>query len=230
MHISIIIPTLNEERALPGTLANIARCAPGCEVIIADGGSADRTRTVAESFGALPVVWVESSKGRGTQMNAGAARATGDVLLFLHADTHLPPGTPALIEQVLRHPRTLGGFFRIAFAPCAPLADFYAGCYNIRSYFRLFYGDAALFLRREVFEQMGGYPPVPLMEDVEFILRLRGRGKLAYIRAGTVVSSSRRFPSTAAGFKMLGVWFWLHVLMASGVAPEKLVRFYPDMR
>ncbi len=226
MKISIIVPTLNEEKTLPETLQNIAGSAPHCEVIVVDGGSTDRTREAAQAFSGLPVIWLETAKGRGTQMNAGAARAAGEVLLFLHADTHLPPQAEALIEAALCDPRILGGYFRIAFVPRAPLADFYTWCYNLRSHFRLFYGDAALFVRREVFEHLGGYQAALLMEDVELILRLRRAGKLAYVKA-VVRSSSRRFPSTWAGVKMLAVWFWLHVLMACGVSQEKLARLYP---
>ena len=228
--ISIIVPTLNEEKALPTTLQNIAECAPSCEVIVVDGGSTDRTRDVVEAFTALPILWLNAPKGRGNQMNAGAAKASGDVLLFLHADTHLPPHAPMLIENALLAPHQIGGFFRIAFVPRSPLANFYAWCYNLRSHFRIFYGDAALFVRRGVFEQMGGYQAALLMEDFELIMRLRRAGKLAYVRQGTVCSSSRRFPSTWAGVKMLGVWFWLHILMACGVSQEELSRLYPEKR
>ncbi len=230
MKISIIVPTLNEEKALPATLRNIADCAPGCEVVIVDGGSTDSTRDIAAGFAELPVVLLRTPRGRGNQMNAGAAAATGDLLLFLHADTLLPSETPALIEVAMRDPRVIGGFFRIAFVPHAPLADFYALCYNLRSHLRVFYGDACLFLRRDVFEAMGGYQSALLMEDIELVLRLRRAGKLAFIRQGTVRSSSRRFPSTWAGLKMLGVWSLLHLLMAAGVSQERLARLYPDKR
>jgi len=230
MKISIIVPTLNEEKALPDTLRNIAASAPDCEVIIVDGGSTDRTRDVVREFTAIPIVWMEAPRGRGNQMNAGAARATGDVLLFLHADTHLPPDASTLIASALHLSGILGGFFRIAFVPRAPLADFYTWCYNLRSHFRIFYGDAALFVRRDVFERMGGYRAALLMEDIEFILRLRRAGKLAYMQQGTVYSSSRRFPTTWTGLKMLGIWFWLHILMACGVSQEKLARLYPEKR
>ncbi len=230
MKISIIIPVLNEEKALPETLQNIAECAPGCEVLIVDGGSADSTRAIVKDFTGFPIVLLESPKGRGTQMNVGAKQAEGDILLFLHADTHLPPDTPALIERALRDTATLGGFFQIAFVPHSPLADFYARCYNVRSHFRIFYGDACLFVRREVFERLGGYQAALLMEDFELVLRLRRAGRLAYIREGAVRSSSRRFSTTSVGVKMLFVWFWLHILMACGVSQEKLARFYPEKR
>lgn len=163
-------------------------------------------------------------------MNAGAASASGDVLLFLHADTLLPKDAPKMIKDALRSPQVNGGFFRIAFTPSTPLGMFYAWGYNLRSHFRIFYGDAALFVRREIFEQLGGYRVATLMEDVELISRLRRMGRLAYIKRGTVLSSSRGFPKTWSGLKMLGVWFWLHMLLACGVSQEKLARFYPQKR
>lgn len=230
MQLSIIVPTLNEEKALPYTLRNLAECAPGIELIVVDGGSTDGTRDAALASGSTPVLWLDAPRGRGNQMNAGAARSTGDVLLFLHADTHLPPDTPRLVADALRDPRVLGGFFRIAFVPRAPLADFYTWCYNLRSHFRIFYGDAALFVRKDVFERMGGFRAGLLMEDIEMVLRLRRAGRLAYLRHATVKSSSRRFPTTRAGLKMLGVWSLLHLLMACGVRQEVLAKLYPDCR
>ncbi len=230
MKISIIVPTLNEERALPATLQNIAKCAPGCEVIVVDGGSTDGTVEIAARFADLPIVLLNAPRGRGNQMNAGAAVARGEALLFVHADTLLPPGTPELIAAAMSRPGTIGGFFRIAFVPRSPLADFYALCYNLRSHLRTFYGDACLFVNRETFERMGGYQAELLMEDIKLIRRLRRAGRLAYIRRGTVRTSSRRFSTPWVGLKMLGVWMWLHILMACGVSQEKLARRYPDKR
>jgi rSAM/selenodomain-associated transferase 2 len=230
MRLSVIVPTLNEEIELPETLRNLVECAPGSEVIVVDGGSRDRTREVASGFRATPLVWVDAPRGRGSQMNAGAARATGDVLLFLHADTRLPPRTPELIARALADPRVLGGNFRIRFAPRTPLATLYAGCYNLRSRLQIFYGDSALFVRRDVFESMGGYRAAILMEDIELVLRLRRAGRLAHIRGGAVTSSARRFPNAWVALRMLGVWTLLHVLMALGVRQERLAKLYPDVR
>ncbi|HLV80712.1 MAG TPA: TIGR04283 family arsenosugar biosynthesis glycosyltransferase [Chthonomonadaceae bacterium] len=230
MRLSIIIPTLNEERALPDTLLNVAACAPGCEVIVADGGSADRTKEIALG-GILPtILWLDAPRGRGNQMNAAAARAAGDVLLFLHADSQLPPDTPRLITDALSDPRIVGGNFRIQFVPRTPLADVYTWCYNLRTHLRIFYGDSALFVRREVFERLGGYRAALLMEDIEFLRRLRRTGWLAYIRSGTVTTSTRRFPGTLQGVGMLFVWMLLHALLACGVRQEILERLYPEIR
>lgn len=230
MNISIIIPVLNEEKALPATLRNVAECAPGCEVIVVDGGSQDRTREIAQTFEPVPVIWVESARGRGRQMNAGATRATGDVLLFLHADTHLPPDTPALLARALSDPRICGGNFRLQFVPRTLLTALFSGCYNLRSRFRVFYGDSGIFVRREIFERMGGYRAERILEDYEFVMRLRRVGGLVTIREGTVRSSARRFATLRSGVKMLGVWALLHILMLLGVSQERLERYYPPAR
>lgn len=229
-HISIIIPVLNEELAIADTLRNVASCAPDCEIIVADGGSTDSTRKIVQEFQAAPVVWIDAPRGRGNQMNAGAGRATGEVLLFLHADTHLPPDAPTLIAAALTDARCPGGFFRIRFVPRAVMADIFTWGYNLRSNLRLCYGDAALFVRREVFTQMGGYRAELLMEDVEFITRLRRRGAFAYVRQGAVTSSARRFPTFGAGMKMLVVWSLLLVLFACGVKQQYLEKLYPHTR
>lgn len=231
MRISIVIPTLNEERALPATLQNIAECARDCEVIIVDGGSTDHTQEIFASFRDLPMVWMEAPRGRGSQMNTAAAQASGDVLLFLHADTHLPPGAPEMIRNALADPQVLGGNFRVRFAPRTPLANFYAWCYNLCSrHTRVFYGDSALFVRKEVFDRMGGFRAERVMEDFEFVLRLRREGRLVYIRQGTVTASARRFPTTGKGIRMLGLWFLMHILMACGANQKTLERLYPPVR
>jgi rSAM/selenodomain-associated transferase 2 len=230
MKISIIIPVLNEEKALPATLHNVAECAPDCEVIVVDGGSQDRTREIAQAFEPVPVVWVESARGRGRQMNVGAARATGDALLFLHADTHLPPHTPALIARALSDPRVPGGNFRLQFVPRTLLTDLFSWCYNLRSRFRVFYGDSGIFVRREIFEQMGGYRAERILEDYEFVKRLRRVGRLITIREGTIRSSARRFATLRASVKTLGVWALLHLLVLLDVPRERLERYYPEVR
>ncbi len=229
MQLSVIVPVLNEEAALAATLRNVADCLPGCEVIAADGGSTDGTRRVVEQC-SVPVCWLEAPRGRGSQMNAGAKLAKGDVLLFLHADTRLPANALQLIENALQNPAVPGGFFRIAFEPANALARLYAQLYNWRSRLKICYGDAALFVRRECFEQLGGYHADLIMEDIELVLRLRKMGPLAYLREGTVSTSSRRFSNTRSGLKMLMVWFFLHILMALGAPQKTMARFYPEVR
>lgn len=234
MKITVVVPVLNEEERIADTLANLAGCAHGreviVEVIVVDGGSIDRTREVADNASTPWVVWVDAPRGRGNQMNAGAALAAGDVLLFVHADTHLPPDAAGQIVRALGDSRVIGGNFYVEFMPKTGPARFFAWCYNIRSHLRIFYGDSSIFVRREVFERMGGYRAARIMEDIEFVRRLRREGKLAIIRRARVRSSSRRFMTVGSSLRMLVVWSLLHVLMAVGVRQETLEKLYPEVR
>lgn len=234
MFLSIVIPTLDEEAALPQTLESVARAVSEsnlvCEIIIADGGSKDGTRNVATSHFGETLRWVDAERGRGAQMNAGARAAAGEVLLFLHADTRLAAGAPDLIRQALARPRVVGGNFRIRFEPRSPLADFYTACYNLRSLVKVFYGDSAIFVRRDVFERIGGYRHARIMEDLELVRRLRRVGRLVTIRENEVVSSSRRFHNAASGIRALALWTWLHILFYCGASQEALERRYPRVR
>jgi rSAM/selenodomain-associated transferase 2 len=258
MRLSIIIPTLNEEKGITAMLENVAACAPDAEVIVVDGGSADATPELVAQWtaqrnsgettedteehggksgagltsprnGGDPWRLLVSARGRGRQMNLGAAQATGDTLLFLHADTHLPPETVLLLEAALRDPKIVGGNFRIRFTPASPVADFYSVVYNVRSRFGLFYGDSALWVRRSAFEALGGYAQERLMEDFALVLRLRKAGKLTCLPAA-VQSSARRFQGARRNTRALLQWGWLHVLLLLGAGDETLERFYPPVR
>ena len=189
MSLSIVIPTLNEEAALGATLESGCRSAPGSEIVVADGGSRDATLDVARSFPGVRTV--VAPRGRGPQMNAGAAAATGDVLLFLHADTHLPPDAGVLVASALEDPRVVGGSFFLGFDSAHPILRLssIASRLNVRW---ATYGDQAFFLRRSVFEQVGGFAPVPLFEDVELQGRIRRLGRCVKIQR-PVTSSARRF-------------------------------------
>lgn len=236
--LSVIIPALNETENLPHTLA-AARLAlgPGDEIIVADGGSQDGTRQVAEHAGAQVIV---SPRGRGTQMNAGASAARGDAFLFLHADTLLPPDAGAQIRRALENPNTVGGNFTLRFDAPGPLARLFARVYNARSRRqRLFYGDSALWVRREIFDALGGFTEARLMEDYAFCLALRAEARRRHpnlplsqplpLLPSAIVTSARRFRGKRGlALRMLGVWSLLHVLYACGVSPDTLERrFYP---
>lgn len=237
MQLSIIIPTLNEESAIEQTLHNVAACAPGAEVVVVDGGSTDRT---AEKVAALLTRLeaerrcgmcrlIHSERGRGRQMNAGARAASGSVLLFLHADTLLPPDARSLLQRAVNDPRVVGGNFRIRFVPRSFTADLYTAIYNLRTRFRIFYGDSAIWLRRETFEALGGYARDRIMEDLVLVLKLRKAGRLVCLPS-PVESSARRFQGGRRNFRTLLLWGWLHLLLLCGAEDARMERLYPPAR
>ncbi len=231
MRLSLIVPTLNEEAALPATLAAARRACPGTEIIVADGGSADRTRALARDEGAFVI---DAPRGRGRQQNAGAGAAAGDALLFLHADTHLPGGAGAAVARALDDPRVVGGNFRLAFDPPGPGNALFAAAYNLRARgLRHYYGDSCLWVRAAVFRQMGGFREGMLMEDWEWVQRLesrcRARGEQTLQLPLTVLTSARRF-SGRKRWRYLLLWAWLHYLHARGVSGDRLAALYPDTR
>jgi rSAM/selenodomain-associated transferase 2/rSAM/selenodomain-associated transferase 1 len=219
--ISVVIPTLNEEVNLPKTLKSVGRI-PHCEVIVADGGSLDRTVPIAEDWGAQIV---QSDPCRGGQMNEGARRAYGDILLFLHADTILPENYAELIRHSLLNPNVPGGSFGVKFSPTTRHLNIKSKTISWRTtVLRKPYGDQAIFVRASLFRLMGGYADIPLMEDVEFVNRLRQRGKLAFIRE-PVVTDSRLFESRGR-IKVTLRNKLTKMGYALGVSPERLARFY----
>jgi uncharacterized protein len=186
--ISVIIPALNEAETLPAALASVGR-SEDVETIVVDGGSVDETVAVAQSLGARTT---HGPKGRGIQMNLGAAEANGDILLFLHADTRLPPYWADHVRRELAHPGVSAGAFRFrtdghawSFRIIEFLANFRA------TWFQMPYGDQALFVRANLFRQMGGFPDLPVMEDFEFVRRMRSRGRVSITHAHARTSSRR---------------------------------------
>jgi len=236
--LSVIIPALNESTQLPETLSRArALLRPGDEIIVADGGSSDDTREIALRYGAGVV---RSPRGRGTQLNAGANAATGSVLLFLHADTHPPPDAVTLILRALDDPDALGGNFVLRFDAPGLLPQLFATVYNARSRrSRMFYGDSAIFVRRAVFDAVGGYTESTLMEDYALCLALRAEAKRRHpdlplsqtlpLLPAPVVTSARRFHGKRGlAWRMVGVWTLLHLLYALGARSETLERWlYP---
>jgi rSAM/selenodomain-associated transferase 2 len=224
VRLSIVIPTLNEAEQIAATLA--AAAAPGVEVIVADGGSADATVDLARAAGAHVI---SASRGRARQMNAGAAATVGDVLLFLHADTRLPAGFDAAVAAALADPAMVGGRFDVRLEPSTRWLDLVAALINRRSrWSRIGTGDQALFVRRAVFEALGGFPDLPLMEDLALSIGLKRRGGIACLRQ-TVATSSRRWQKDGPLRTVLLMW-WLRFLFWCGVPAERLKRRYADTR
>ena len=227
MRFSIIMPVLNEELVLDAQLARLTRqCAHhDCELLIVDGGSSDRTTAVAQCYGRV----MAAPRGRATQMNAGAAVASGDVLIFLHADTILPDDAFGAIEKALALPQVVGGAFRICFNCQHWPYRLVALSVNMRSHMRkIFTGDQAYFIRSASFKAVGGYPNQPLMEDLEIITRLRKIGKVVLLPQ-YVTTSARRHEKIGLIRSVLLMWY-LRTLYKLGTSPEQLQRMYLDVR
>jgi rSAM/selenodomain-associated transferase 2 len=224
MPISVVIPTLNEAACLPDTLRSLRRHGPR-EVIVADGGSTDGTRAAA----AEADLFLEAPRGRARQMNAGAARASGDVLLFLHADCALEDGALNSAERALRQPGTVAGCFTMTVSAPGPLyriIDVYASA-RVRLT-GLAYGDQGLFLRRALFDRLGGFPQLRLMEDLFFSRLLHRLGRIVVVPRRIFVSP-RRWRRAGPVRQTLRNWA-LTALAAGGVHPDRLAALYPAVR
>ena len=186
--ISIIIPVLNEAAIIEATLEKLT-VNPNLEIIVADGGSQDNTLSIARRLGVKTVV---TSGGRAAQMNEGAKIARSDILLFLHVDTQLPANFIGLICQTLKQPRVIAGAFELAIDGKDRSLRWVEMLVKLRSHwFSLPYGDQAIFISRRAFEDVVGFPPMPIMEDFALIQRLKKQGKIA-IAPGAVMTSARR--------------------------------------
>jgi rSAM/selenodomain-associated transferase 2/rSAM/selenodomain-associated transferase 1 len=186
--ISVIIPALNEAENIGATLASAAQDKPH-EIIVVDGGSADQTVRVASEAGATVL---ESQPGRAKQMNAGAVCATSNVLLFVHADTLLPRGYSACAAQCLREPGTAAGAFRFSVGHPFPGSKWIEQTTNLRSrWLQMPYGDQGLIVRRSLFEELGGFADLPILEDYELIRRLRQHGRVTTLPQATRTSARR---------------------------------------
>lgn len=222
--ISVVIPTLNEETTIGPTLRRLHTQQEPFETIVVDGGSTDETRAHARSLGARVV---SSDQGRGLQMNRGAEQASGKVLLFLHADTLLPPNGLSAIRRILSKPNATSGTFRLQFDEATPLLRFYAWCTRW-PWIRLCFGDRGQFVRRSVFETVDGYPEWPLYEDLEFAARLQKYGGFRYLDAA-VTTSARRFQKNGPLQQQLrNLYLWAYYM--SGADPERVAHLYPYRR
>ena len=223
--VSVVIPALDEAQGI-GALVDEVRAAAGIEVLVADGGSADATPAVAGGRGARVLA---GAPGRAAQMNAGAAVAAGDILLFLHADTRLPAGWADAVRAALSDPRVGVGAF--SFATDSPRRSLRAieRLANWRGRrLGIFFGDQAIFVRRRDFNEVGGYLEQPLLEDWELVQRLRRRGR-AVILPQAAVTSARRWHERGPWRNSLrNVLITIGYL--AGVAPAPLARWYRRVR
>ena len=220
--LSIIIPVLNEATIIQSILSRLQDDV-GIEIIVVDGGSQDNTFELAQAEGVK--VLLAPQKGRARQMNEGAAIATGDILLFLHADTELPSDYLNLVKDTLAQPYAIAGAFELAIDGDGKFLRWVEIMVKWRSrWFSLPYGDQAIFLNRTVFEEMGGFTDLPIMEDFELIQRLKKKGRIA-IAPAAVLTSSRRWQKLGV-FKTTLINQLIILGYYLGISPQKLRRLY----
>ena len=223
--LSIIIPTLNEELVLGQTLSGLLD-KKNCEVIVVDGGSSDATLSVAQNAGCKIF---SSTRGRGKQMNFGAAQATGEILLFLHADTLLPDDFQQLVIDAINRPDFAVGAFSLAIDSSTKILATIAWLANQRSRFlHLPYGDQAFFVTSNTFTAMGGFPELEIMEDFVFIQKMKKRGRIVTLPE-RVKTSARRWQNVGIVRTTLINQFIVcgYIL---GVPPVILAKWYRQMR
>lgn len=219
--LSIIIPTLNEAGQLVATLERIPQD-PTLEVLVVDGGSRDETCKLAAAQGAGIII---SPQGRAAQMNTGAGQARGEFLLFLHADTRLPERFMEHVLRILSMPNVSAGAFQLKLHPPLPGLGIIERLANWRArVWQKPYGDQTLFLSKDRFRALGGFPEISIMEDVEFIRRLRKQGPIV-IAPVPVISSSRRWQESGVFKTTLKNQIAL-VAFAAGIPPDRLTRWY----
>jgi rSAM/selenodomain-associated transferase 2 len=214
---------LNEEHALPALLDAIDQQGADREVIVVDGGSRDRTLEFARDHNARTLV---SPPGRGAALCIGARESLGEVMFFLHADSTLLPGALARISEVLSTNREIiGGNFRLVFDGNRSFGRWLTRAYAWIRAIGLYYGDSGIFVRRSAYAAVGGFRPMPLMEDLDFVRRLERFGRTCCIQDPPLITSSRRFEGRRRLVVLFG-WIRVHVLFWLGTSPERLAEIY----
>lgn len=224
--LTIVVPVLDDAASLRRLLTRLGSVDPRAEVIVSDGGSRDDPAAVARACGAA---FTTGEAGRGAQLNLGASRAEGEILWFLHADSRPPEGAVALLLGAMEDPDIVGGAFGFRLGAAGAWPCLLSAAVNFRSKcLHLPYGDQGPFVRASVFRELGGFRPIPIMEDVEFVRRLRRRGRLVILDPAMEVSP-RRWEREGALRTTLRNQFLLAAFTV-GVPAERLVRWYPTVR
>jgi rSAM/selenodomain-associated transferase 2 len=223
MKISVVIPALNEAEKIEACLRSVVSQQGEFEIIVVDGNSIDRTAEIAKRHASVII----TERGRALQMNAGASKARGEALFFLHADSTLHPGALTELRRVLEDPQVVGGTFTLKFDSNKFPLNLYSFLTRFKPRF-FHYGDQGIFVRRTVFDCLEGFKELPLMEDVDFLRRLRATGRVALIRL-PVTTSARRFLEHGLVRQQLLNGF-LVALYLLGVKPETLSRWYRNER
>ncbi len=225
--ISVIVPALNEEECIRESLLALRQPGPVVEVIVADGGSGDRTRQIAASIADKVVT---SARGRAKQMNAGACVASAEVFLFIHADCLLPADAYGAIGHALSDEKVVAGAFCLRIGHEGAWARVVEWIANRRS--RLTgvpYGDQGLFIRKETFDKIGGFADIPLMEDIEIAGRLKGLGSIVFLDK-RITASPRRWVHEGVVRTTLRDWAIALAYTVLKIPPERLARHYGDVR
>ncbi|MGI8862902.1 MAG: TIGR04283 family arsenosugar biosynthesis glycosyltransferase [Solirubrobacteraceae bacterium] len=227
MLVSVVVPVLNEAARLTSLLDHLATLDGQLELIVADGGSTDETVQLTRGHPCSPRV-IEAPRGRAHQMNAGAAVARGEAIVFLHADTRLPAHAHRLIISALVDSRVLGGNFSLRFDGGDRFSRILGRWYRLQRRAGIYYGDSALWLRRDTFEGLGGFRAIPIMEDYDLVRRLEGAGKTVCL-AGPASTSARRWHRLGLS-RTIASWMLIRWLYLAGVSPTRLARLYPPVR
>lgn len=225
MRISIIVPALNEQECIAETLRSLQQLEGEKEIVVVDGGSRDETRTLAAREGAKVLT---APAGRGMQMHAGALEAVGDVLWFVHADTVAPPHALDEIRKHLEDASVVGGNFGLLFDGPTRAARQLTTIYPMLRILGLCYGDSGIFVRREIYDRIGGFRALALFEDLDLLRRLRKAGRFVHLRS-KIRTSSRRFEGRNFAVVWLN-WTALQILYWSGISPNRLARWYGHAR
>ncbi len=222
---SIIIPVLHESFGINDLIGHLRELehAEESELIVVDGSAAGDTLNALTDGTALRL---SCPPGRARQMNTGASEASGDILLFLHADTHLPADALTLIDLVMSNGMYAGGAFDLGIDSCRWIYRLIAAAASMRSRLtRIPYGDQAIFIRKEVFQNLGGYPEIPLMEDVALMRQIKQSGGKIHIIPRSVATSARRWEEEGIIHATLRNWFLIAAYLR-GVSPAKLAGHY----
>jgi rSAM/selenodomain-associated transferase 2 len=223
--ISVIVPVYNEEKSLSENSPHFEKLSQKAELIFVDGGSVDKSYQIASGFGKV----LSSEKGRASQMNFGARHATRDILLFLHVDAVVSEFIPGIIESEFKNKSLIGGCLTQRLDNNRFIFRLIEGFGNVRARLtKVFYGDQGIFVRKDVFLKMGGFPEAPIMEDIIFTRKLRRFGKVAVL-PGKILSSSRRWEK-AGIIKTVFLYSFLNILFWLGVPLVRIRRFYGDLR
>jgi rSAM/selenodomain-associated transferase 2 len=225
VRISVLVPAFNEEAVIGATLAHARTTLDPHEIVVGDACSTDKTAAIAGAYARV----LTRKMSRGAILNDAASTATGDVVLFLHADTLLPPDAASRIATALRDPRVVGGAFRLRLDDPAWAARLISHSVNLRtSLLQTFFGDQAMFVRRDVFLRCGGFQDWSVMEDLEILSRLRPYGHLQLLDA-EVITSARRHRNNGWLKTITTIW-GICLLNRFGVPGQVLVRLYKPQR